>query len=94
MPFVIDNSVVCGWFIRQQASAYGDAIAERLQDDRAVAPAIWELELANVMRTACLEAARWPGDIRVAHRTGELVRVDELDRCAAILARAVDRFCA
>jgi predicted nucleic acid-binding protein len=54
MPFVIDNSVVCGWFIRQQASAYGDAIAKRLQDDRSIAPAIWELELANVMRTACL----------------------------------------
>ena len=54
MPFVIDNPVVCGWFIRQQASAYGDAIAKRLQDDRSIAPAIWELELANVMRTACL----------------------------------------
>jgi predicted nucleic acid-binding protein len=54
VPFVIDNSVVCGWLIRQQASAYADAIAVRLQNERATAPAIWELELANVMRTACL----------------------------------------
>jgi len=34
-----------------------------------------------------------PGDIRVAHRTGEHVKVDELSRCADILARAIERFC-
>ena len=54
MPFVIDNSVVCGWF-ENQASAYSEAIAERLQDDRAHAPGVWELELTNVLRTACLK---------------------------------------
>lgn len=54
MPFVIDNSVVCGWLIESQASAYGDAVADLLQDDQAHAPALWELELTNVLRTACL----------------------------------------
>ncbi|HEX8745610.1 MAG TPA: acetylornithine deacetylase [Pyrinomonadaceae bacterium] len=34
-----------------------------------------------------------PGDIRVAHRTGEFVPVDELHRCAEILRRAVEHFC-
>jgi acetylornithine deacetylase len=34
-----------------------------------------------------------PGDIRVAHRTGEYVPVAQLERCADILARAVERFC-
>ncbi|MBD0369742.1 MAG: acetylornithine deacetylase [Pyrinomonadaceae bacterium] len=34
-----------------------------------------------------------PGDIRVAHRTGEFVPVDELHGCALILRRAVERFC-
>ncbi|HEX8173521.1 MAG TPA: acetylornithine deacetylase [Pyrinomonadaceae bacterium] len=34
-----------------------------------------------------------PGDIRVAHRTGEFVPVDELQRCAEILRRAVLHFC-
>ncbi len=34
-----------------------------------------------------------PGDIRVAHRTGEYVDVAELERCAAILERAIARFC-
>jgi predicted nucleic acid-binding protein len=54
MPFVIDNSIVCGWFIQTQASKVGDAVAAALQDDRACAPALWELELTNVLRTACL----------------------------------------
>ena len=34
-----------------------------------------------------------PGDIRVAHRTGEFVPLDELQRCANILAQAVKHFC-
>jgi acetylornithine deacetylase len=35
-----------------------------------------------------------PGDIRVAHRTGEFVPVEELRECARILRRTVERFCA
>lgn len=54
MPFVLDNSVVCGWFLENQATAYADAIIERLRDDRAAVPALWELEFTNVLRTACL----------------------------------------
>jgi predicted nucleic acid-binding protein len=54
MPFVLDNSVVCGWFLENQATPYSDAIIERLRDDRAAVPALWELEFTNVMRSACL----------------------------------------
>ena len=54
MPFVIDNSVVAGWFLESQATPYTEAIADRLREDRAVVPALWELELTNVLRTACL----------------------------------------
>jgi predicted nucleic acid-binding protein len=54
MPFVFDNSIVCGWLFENQASDYGDAVAQRLLDDRAHAPALWELELTKVLRTACL----------------------------------------
>ena len=28
MPFVIDNAIVCGWFIQTQASKYGAAYLE------------------------------------------------------------------
>jgi acetylornithine deacetylase len=34
-----------------------------------------------------------PGDIRVAHRTGEFVPLDELQDCVQILRRAIERFC-
>lgn len=54
MPFVIDNSVVSGWYLDNQATPYTQAVAERLQDDRAWGPALWELELTNVLRTSCL----------------------------------------
>ena len=53
MPMVLDNSVVCGWLLENQATPYTDAIAQRLQDDQAVAPPLLRLEYANVLRTAC-----------------------------------------
>jgi acetylornithine deacetylase len=34
-----------------------------------------------------------PGDIRVAHRTGEFVPVLELQQCVNILSRAIEHFC-
>jgi predicted nucleic acid-binding protein len=54
VPFVIDNSVVSGWYLEDQATAYTEHVAARLADDRACAPALWELELTNVLRTSCL----------------------------------------
>ncbi|HVF56175.1 MAG TPA: acetylornithine deacetylase [Pyrinomonadaceae bacterium] len=35
-----------------------------------------------------------PGDIRVAHRTGEFVPVEELHACVSILRGTIERFCA
>ena len=53
MPFVLDNSVVTGWYIPDQATAYTQAMATRLETDRAIVPALWQLEFANVLKTAC-----------------------------------------
>ena len=53
MPMILDNSVVCGWLLESQATTYSDAIAQRLQEDHAVAPPLLRLEYANVLRTAC-----------------------------------------
>ncbi len=53
MSFVLDNSVVSGWLLESQASAYSDAIADRLQTGRAIAPPLLPLEYTNVLRTAC-----------------------------------------
>lgn len=54
MPFVVDNSVVSGWYLQDQATAYTEHVAARLAEERACAPALWELELTNVLRTTCL----------------------------------------
>jgi len=35
-----------------------------------------------------------PGDIRVAHRTGEFVPRDQLEQCVHILTQAIEKFCA
>jgi acetylornithine deacetylase len=51
-------------------------------------------ELPEVIGMGAEACVFGPGDIRVAHRTGEHVEVAELHRAAAILARAVERFCA
>ena len=53
MLFVLDNSVVCGWLLQDQSTAYTDAVALRLAEDRALAPALLRLEYTNVLRTAC-----------------------------------------
>ena len=53
MIFVLDNSVVIGWLLGSQASAYSESVAQRLQFSRAVAPPLLPLEYTNVLRTAC-----------------------------------------
>ena len=53
MPFVLDNSVVCGWLLESQATPYANAVADRLLSERAVAPALLRLEYTNVLRSAC-----------------------------------------
>jgi acetylornithine deacetylase len=34
-----------------------------------------------------------PGDIREAHRTGEFVPLDELERCAKVLRQSIQQLC-
>ena len=47
--FVVDNSVVMAWCFEDEASVYADAILERLDGGEAVVPAIWPLEVGNVL---------------------------------------------
>ncbi len=50
--FVIDNSVVMSWCFKDEAGAYADAVLEKLTAARAVVPAIWSLEVVNVLLVA------------------------------------------
>jgi acetylornithine deacetylase len=50
-------------------------------------------ELPEVIGMGAEACVFGPGDIRVAHRTGEHVEIAEVEKAAAILARAIQRFC-
>ena len=73
IDFVIDNSVAAGWVLENQATAYSTHIASRLQTQSACAPALWEVELTNVLRTACI---RQRLDAQRAQQM--LLRIDEM----------------
>ena len=52
MPFVVDASVALAWHFEDEASEYADRVLERLREDRAAAPSIWSLEVANALLVA------------------------------------------
>ncbi len=66
MPFVVDNSVVSGWYLAKQATDYTDGVLHLLRHDTAYVPPLWELELANVARTAAKRSILTEDQARLA----------------------------
>lgn len=50
-------------------------------------------EAPEMQRLGAEAVVLGPGDIRVAHRTGEFVPRAELQQCVAVLSRAIEHFC-
>jgi len=50
--FVLDNSIVMSWCFEDENHQLADSALERLQDDIALVPAIWSLEVGNVLLVA------------------------------------------
>jgi predicted nucleic acid-binding protein len=50
--FVIDNSVVMSWCFKDETSKYTDAMLDYLEHAKAYVPAIWPLEVSNVLLVA------------------------------------------
>ena len=50
-------------------------------------------EAAQMITLGAAAVVFGPGNIRVAHRTGEFVPIAELERCAEILKQAINRCC-
>ena len=50
--FVIDNSVVMAWCFGDEGRTYSDDVLESLGSTEAIAPAIWPLEIGNVLVVA------------------------------------------
>jgi predicted nucleic acid-binding protein len=49
MPFVVDASVTLAWCFEDEATPQTETILDRLSDDTAMVPALWELEVCNVL---------------------------------------------
>ena len=50
--FVLDASVSAGWIFQDQADAYCDGVLGALRTGSCIAPALWKLEMANMLLTA------------------------------------------
>jgi predicted nucleic acid-binding protein len=71
MAFVVDNSVVVGWYFENQATDYSDRVLDMLANDTAHVPGLWVLEFSNILRKAILA-----GKIDKA-RTAEIIELIE-----------------
>lgn len=52
MPFVLDASMTLTWCFEDEATSQTDAVLDRLAEDSAVAPSLWEREVVNVLLLA------------------------------------------
>jgi predicted nucleic acid-binding protein len=68
MAFVLDSSVTLAWLLPDEGSEDVDKLADRLEQESAIVPSIWALEVGNALL--------------VAQRRGR-IKDDELARLAA-----------
>ena len=52
VDFVIDNSVVMAWCFMDEESNYADSVLASFESSQALVPAIWPLEVGNVLAVA------------------------------------------
>jgi predicted nucleic acid-binding protein len=52
IALVVDNSVVMSWLFEDEVSAYADHILDQLPEMNLLVPAIWSLEVSNVLLVA------------------------------------------
>ena len=50
--FVLDNSVVMAWCFQDQTNRYTEAVLDKIETAEAFVPAIWPLEVGNVLLVA------------------------------------------
>lgn len=71
---VLDASVALSWCFKNEATIVGDQVLERLEAEAASVPAIWHLEIANVL---ALSERR--GRITPAHSSEFIALLETLD---------------
>lgn len=91
MPFVLDASVTACWCFPDEQSAVADAAMDRLLDDEAIVPALWNIEIRNILvvneRRNRIESADADAFLRDLGRLPIRVRRDADERALLGLAR-------
>lgn len=78
--FVLDASVALAWFVDRPTAPYADHIRELLlRGDRALVPALWQLEIANGFLVAERRGVLTPSDT-----------VEALQNLDVVIAQAVE----
>ena len=49
MTYVLDCSVTLAWLFEDESTPYTDRALEKLKESKAIVPAIWSLEVSNVI---------------------------------------------
>jgi predicted nucleic acid-binding protein len=64
--FVLDCSLTMAWYFKDESNAYATAVRKALSESGAVVPALWPLEVANILvlgerhqRSTAAEASKW-----------------------------------
>jgi predicted nucleic acid-binding protein len=64
--FILDCSVTMAWYFKDEANAYANSVRRALSRASAVVPALWPLEVANILvlgerrqRSSEAEASKW-----------------------------------
>lgn len=63
--FVLDCSIAVTWCFEDEASDTCDALLERVRDEGALVPALWYLELGNIMIQAERKGMIMPADVSI-----------------------------
>ena len=81
MPFVLDSSVALAWILPDEHSDAVDQIADRLENDFAVVPAVWPLEVLNALLTATRRARIGADDMQrlVSDLAALPIEVEQVD---------------
>jgi predicted nucleic acid-binding protein len=64
--FVLDGSVTMAWYFKDEMNNYADAVRDGMDQNQAVVPSLWPLEVANTIvmgerrkRSTPAQAATW-----------------------------------
>jgi predicted nucleic acid-binding protein len=84
--FVLDCSVTMAWYFKDEANAYARAVRKALNNAKAMVPALWPFEVANILmlgerhgRSTPAEASKWLAYLQMLP-----IRVDNANTARAL----------